>query len=92
MLVGNSGAGFEAMMHDKPIISFCFPEYHWVTYDLRKICDLHAAIGLDWFNKASQRRFLYWYMEKYCFYDYNSAKRRIDDLLEEEIEYRVLFS
>ena len=92
VLVGNSGAGFEAMMHDKPIISFCFPEYHWVTYDLRKTCDLGNAIQLNWFNKDAQRRFLYWYMEKYCFYDYNSAKRRVDDLLEEEIEYRVLFS
>ncbi len=31
-------------MHSKPMISFCFPEYHWVTYDLRKICDINKAI------------------------------------------------
>jgi hypothetical protein len=91
VFVGNSGAGFEAMMHDKPIISFCYPEYHWVTYDLRKVCDIHNAIKLDWFDETAQRNFLYWYMEKYCFYDYNSARRRVKDLLKEEIEYKTLF-
>jgi|LULM01.1.fsa_nt_gb hypothetical protein len=91
IFIGNSGAAFEVMMHDKPIVSFCQPEYHWVTYDLRKTCDIYNAIKLDWFNADSQRKFLYWYMEKYCFYDYMSTKRRIDDLLEEEIEYKVNF-
>jgi len=91
VFVGNSGAGFEAMMHDKPIISFCQPEYHWVTYDLRKTCDILNALDFNWWNYSSQRKFLYWYMEKYCFYDYNSAKKRIEELLEEQIEYRVNF-
>jgi len=91
VFVGNSGAGFEVMMHDKPIISFGQPEYHWVTYDLRKTCDIYNAIKLDWFNPDSQRKFLYWFMEKYCFYDGASAERRVDDLLEEEIEYKVNF-
>ena len=91
VFVGNSGAGFEIMMHDKPIISFNQPEYHWVTYDLRKTCDIYNAIKLDWFDPDAQRKFLYWYMEKYCFYDEASTVRRVNDLLEEEIEYKVNF-
>ena len=79
------------MMYDKPIISFCFPEYHWVTYDLRKTCDIWSALDLTWFDLAAQRKFLYWYMEKYCFYDYNTAERRVKELLEEEVEYKTLF-
>lgn len=74
VVVGNSGSGFEAMMHDKPIISFCMPEYHWVTYDLRKLCDTRRALQTDqWFDKEKSRKFLYWYMEEYSFYDEKSA-------------------
>jgi hypothetical protein len=82
VFVGNTGAGFEAMMHRKPIISFCFPEYHWVTYDLRKVCDIHRAIKTkEWFNSELSDKYLYWYMRKYCFYDEKSAHRRVKELL-----------
>ena len=91
VFVGNSGAGFEAMMHNKPIIAFSQPEYHWVTYDLRKLCDITNSLRLDWFQPESQRKFLYWYMEKYCFYDYDTTERRVKELLEEEIEYKTIF-
>ena len=88
VIVGNSGAGFEAMMHSKPIISFCQPEYHWITYDLRKICDLHRAIDTEsWFDKELSDKFLYWYMKEYCFFNYKSAKDRLDDLLDYEDVY-----
>lgn len=88
VITGNSGSGFEAMMHSKPIISFCQPEYHWVTYDLRKICDLHRAIKIeDWFDANLSDKFLYWYMVEYCFYDKDSARRRVDNLLNCEITY-----
>jgi len=81
VVMGNSGAGFEAMMHHKPIISWGFPEYHWVTYDLRHLCDLYKAIKLDWFDRGKSDKFLYWYLEKYCFYDLDSCKRRVKELL-----------
>lgn len=88
VILGNSGAGFEAMMYSKPIISFCFPEYHWVTYDLRKTCDLHRAIETkSWFDPDLSDKFLYWYMVEYCFYDKESARRRLDNLLDYETIY-----
>lgn len=81
VLLANTGAGFETMMQRKPIISWGFPEYHWITYDLRHLSDLIRAIKLDWFDVKKQDKFLYWYTEKYCFFDQESANRRVKELL-----------
>ena len=83
VLLANSGAGFEAMMHHKPIISWGYPEYHWTTYDLRHLASLILAVKLDWFDVKKQDKFLYWYMEKYCFYDQETANNRVKELLKE---------
>lgn len=80
VILGNSGAGFEAMMHHKPIISWGKPEYHWITYDLRYLADMIRAVELDWFDKDKQDKFLYWYMEKYCFYNQETCNRRVKEL------------
>ena len=82
VILANSGAGFEAMMHHKPIIAWGFSEYHWVAYDLRHLADLTRATKLDWFDAGRQDKFLYWYMERYCFYDLPTAKRRVKELLQ----------
>jgi len=82
VFLSNSDSGFEAMMHKKPIISFGFPAYHWVAYDLRHLSDLIRAIKLDWFDLNKQNKFLYWYLEKYCFYNQQTAIRRVKELLD----------
>jgi hypothetical protein len=84
VILANSGAGFDAMMHRKPIIAWGYPEYHWVTYDLRHLADLKNALKLKWFDVAKQDKFLYWYMEKYCYYDQETANSRVKELLEKE--------
>lgn len=85
IMTANSGAGLEAMMYHKPIISFGFPEYHWITYDLRKVCDIHRAIKTDeWFDKELSDKYLYWYMTKYCIYNQASTNNRVKELLENE--------
>jgi len=81
VVLGNSGSGFEVMMHHKPIISWGFPEYHWVTGNLHHLAHLRELLKLDWFNKELSDKFLYWYMEKYCFYNQETANRRIKELL-----------
>jgi hypothetical protein len=81
VFLANSGAGFEVMMHHKPMITWGYPEYHWVTYDLRHLADIHMAIRLDWFDKDKQDKFLYWYMEKYCFYNQETSDRRVQEML-----------
>ena len=80
-VVCNSGVGIEAMMHHKPIISWGYPEYHWVTYDLRHLCGLDRALDLSWFDVEHSDKFLYWYLKKYCFWNYDSALRRVKELL-----------
>lgn len=81
VLLANSGAGFEVMMHRKPIIAWGYPEYHWVTYDLRHLADLNKAIKLDWFDREKSDKFLYWYMERYCFYNQQTCDNRVRELL-----------
>jgi len=81
ILLANSGAGFETMMHHKPIISWGYPEYHWVTYDLRHLLDLRRAIKLDWFDREKSDKFLYWYMEKYCYYNQITCNNRVRELI-----------
>ena len=84
VVLSNSGSGLEALMYNVPIISFGMPEYHWVTYDLRKICDIQNAVKIEnWYNKLEARKYLYWYMKEYCFYDQKSALKRVKDLINE---------
>jgi hypothetical protein len=83
VILGNSGAGFEAMMHHKPIIAWGYPEYHWISFDLRHLANLVRAINLDWFDVKRQDKFLYWYMEKYCFYNQETCNKRVGDLIRE---------
>ena len=45
----------------------------------------------EWFDVQKSDNFLYWYMDEYCFYDYNSALRRIKFLLEEKTQKVTLF-
>jgi len=81
VILANSGSGFEAMMHHKPIIAWGYPEYHWVSYNLRHLADLIRAVKLDWFNEKLSDKFLYWYCEKYCIFDQQSTIRRVKELL-----------
>ncbi len=85
MITASSGSGFEAMMHDVPLITFGHPEYHWETFDLRKRCEMRRALDTDtWYSKENTRKFLYWYMQEYCFFDFLSAKRRVNYLLSQK--------
>ena len=82
VFVANSGAGFEAMMHNKPIVSWGSPEYHWVTYKLVHLADTIRAIQTEnWFNSFSQQQFLYWYTNNYCFFDNESCDKRLKQLI-----------
>lgn len=82
VLLANSGAGFEAMMHGKPIIAWGAPEYHWVCHDLRHLADMRRAVLVErWHNVQAQRAFLFWYLRKYCYNNEASAIARVSELL-----------
>ena len=78
----NSTAGIECMMHDVPIISYGYPDYHWITKDLRILTTLRNSIDdLSWFNKEKSRRFLCWYIFEYLCSDIPTTMNRLEELI-----------
>lgn len=78
----NSTAGIECMMHDVPIISYGYPDYHWITKDLRILTQLRGYIDdRSWFKKDLSRKFLCWYVFDYLCCDIPSTMKRLEELL-----------
>lgn len=81
-IIENSTSGVDCMMHDIPIISYGYPEYHWITKDIRHLIQLRDAIeDMSWFNKVNSRKWLTWYSKKHQCYDYQSTKNRILEIM-----------
>jgi len=81
-IIENSTAGIECMMNDVPIISYGYPDYHWITKDLRILTELNNYIDdMSWFSKDNSRRFLAWYMYDYLCYDIPSTVKRLQELI-----------
>jgi hypothetical protein len=79
----NSTAGIDCLLYDVPVISYGYPEYHWVTYDLRHLTELRNAItNLSWHNKIKSRKWLTWYCSKYLCYDYDSTVARLLNIID----------
>jgi len=85
-IIENSTAGIECMMHDVPIISHGYPDYHWITKDLRILTRLNSYIdNLNWFDKNQSREFLCWYVFRYLCSDIPTTHRRLEELLNANI-------
>lgn len=81
-IIENSTSGIECLMYDVPIISYGYPEYHWITYDMRHISQLRTAIeNKSWYDKTKSRKWFTWYCSKYLCYDHDSTVRRLSELL-----------
>ena len=81
-IIENSTTGIECMMHDVPIISYGYPDYHWITKDLRILTRLNNYIDdMSWFNKNDSRKFLSWYIYDYLCYDIPSTIKRLQELI-----------
>ena len=78
----NSTAGIECMMHDVPIISYGYPDYHWITKDLRILTRLNNHVdNLSWWNISNSRKFLLWYIYDYLCCDIPSTMKRLEELI-----------
>ena len=81
-ILENSTAGIECLMHDVPIISYGFPEYHWVTKQLQSLTQLEDLVyDLSWHNPIDARRFMNWYIFDYLCTDINSTIERLKQIL-----------
>ena len=82
-IIDNSTAGIECLMHEVPIISYGWPEYHWVTNKLKSLTQLkELVIDTSWHEKDSARKFIYWYINDYLCYDYESTKKRLIECIQ----------
>jgi len=82
-IIDNSTAGIECLMHSVPIISYGWPEYHWVTKKLQVLPQLPRLVkDLSWYQKEYADNFISWYIHEYLCYDVNSTERRLKEILE----------
>ena len=81
-ILENSTAGIECLIAQVPIISYGYPEYHWVTKDLRHLTELDTYLDdMSWYNKERANSFIAWYCENFMCYDKASTIRRLKQLL-----------
>ena len=82
-IIDNSTAGIECLMHQVPIISYGWPEYHWVTKQLQVLPNLPRLVkDLTWHNGEEADQFIYWYIHDYLCCDVESTKRRLKEILD----------
>ncbi len=82
-IIDNSTAGIECLMHEVPIISYGWPEYHWVTEKLQVLPQLPRLVDdLSWYQRDYANNFISWYIHEYLCYDVNSTKRRLKEILD----------
>jgi len=82
-IVDNSTAGIECLMHGVPVISYGWPEYHWVTKNLQSLTQLDVIVNdLSWHHKADSDRFIHWYINKYLCHDVDSTAIRLKEIIE----------
>lgn len=80
-IIENSTAGIECLMHNVPIISYGWPEYHWATRKLQSLTELKGLVNnLDWYDRLYAKDFINWYINSYLCNDVNSTIRRLKDL------------
>ncbi len=81
-IIDNSTAGIECLMHQVPIISYGWPEYHWATKKLQTLTELPDLVKhLDWHDAEYANNFILWYIHEYLCYDVESTKTRINGII-----------
>ena len=82
-ILENSTAGIECLMHGVPVISYGWPEYHWVTKNLQTLTQLDVIVNdLSWHDKDDADSFIHWYINKYLCHDVNSTATRLKEIIE----------
>ena len=81
-IVDNSTAGIECLMHEVPIISHGWPEYHWATQKLQTLPQLKDLVwDLTWYRPVYARQFIEWYINHYLCSDIKTTQKRLTEIL-----------
>jgi len=85
-IIDNSTAGIECLMHEVPIISHGWPEYHWATQKLQTLPQLENLVNdLSWHRPVYARQFIEWYINNYLCHDVKTTERRLTEILNANI-------
>jgi hypothetical protein len=69
-------------MHEVPVISYGWPEYHWATKKLPTLPQLQDLLhDMSWHRPVYARQFIEWYINHYLCTDINNTVRRLKELL-----------
>jgi hypothetical protein len=70
-------------MHEVPVISYGWPEYHWATKKLQTLPQLDMLIHNpeEWNKPVYARQFIEWYINHYLCTDINNTMKRLKELL-----------
>jgi len=80
-IIDNSTAGIECLMHRVPIISYGWPEYHWVTKKLQTLTQLPGLCkDISWHERNKANQFIYWYINDYLCHDVESTIVRLNGI------------
>ena len=78
----NSTSGIECLMHGVPVISYGYPEYHWVTKDMRILSRIDNYIDdLSWHDAEMAQKFVHWYIFDHLCSDIDTTMKRLGELL-----------
>ncbi|MCP9868765.1 hypothetical protein KBZ33_21260 [Cyanobium sp. Cruz-8D1] len=63
----NSGVGFEALIHNKPVFSAGHSDYHWATHRLSSIDEMIEIKNWNnpFLSECDVRKFLYFFLNDY---------------------------
>lgn len=82
VITANSGVGFEALLHLKPIYSFGKSEYIECTSTIHNLDELTILKPYK-VNKTQIKKFLYYYLKRECLHKTTQIRKKIIDLLKE---------
>lgn len=83
VICGNSSSIIEALMFQKPVITYMQTEFNSVTYNLNQLILLPEIINniKQWHNVHLCNSFISWYCDKYQVFDVESATTRLRELI-----------
>jgi hypothetical protein len=82
VIVANSGVGFEALLHLKPVYSFARSEYMACTQQIESL-DALSLVQPYKVDAIQIKKFLYYYLKRVCLKQSKQIRKKIIQLLKE---------
>lgn len=67
VVVANSGVGFEALIHQKQVLSFAKSEYSIASNNFTSLKDLEQMLQIENYNNVFAIKYVFYFLNKLCF-------------------------